>query len=129
MDRSGGTTLRLSNIRHRLNRAPEPPVGHLRRAIAFVDRESCGISNGKLAIAHQCVRSNRHDFLGMSLGENPASHELAACRQEKGALGKPTIDCECVSDDPDTMTVSSQRRCELGTSCLLQSSRDIFKML
>ena len=61
--------------------------------------------------------------------QNPPSHELAACRQEKGAFGKPTIDCASVSDDPGTMTGSSQRQCELGRSRLVQSSRDKVKML
>ena len=39
------------------------------------------IGTEKSATVHECLRSNRHDFLGMSLDENRASHELAICGQ------------------------------------------------
>jgi hypothetical protein len=65
----------------------------------------------------------------MLLDASRASDEMAVCHQETGTFGKPITDCGFVAGDPDIMTGSSQRQCELGTPCLLESSRDIFKML
>ena len=38
---------------------------------------------------------------GKSLDENGASHELAACRQEKRTSGRPITDCRCVVGQPE----------------------------